>query len=51
MIQLYQQALEQILAYRNQYFDQAMQMREHVLKEREQQFEFEQVKKSQMQEI
>jgi hypothetical protein len=35
MIQLYQQALEQILKYRNQYFEQAMEMRENILKERE----------------
>lgn len=41
MIVLYQQALEQILKYRNQYFEQAMDMRENVLKEREQQLQFE----------
>jgi hypothetical protein len=35
MITLYQQALEQILNYRNQYFQQAMEMRENLLRERE----------------
>ena len=39
MIILYQQALEQILKYRHQYFEEALQMREHVIKEREQQLE------------
>jgi hypothetical protein len=32
------------MKYRNQYFEQAMEMRENVLKEREQQFEFEKMK-------
>ena len=44
MIGMYQQALEQILQYRNQYFEQAMQMRENILKEREQLFEYEKLK-------
>ena len=35
MIAMYQQALEQILQYRHQYFEQAMSMRENILKERE----------------
>ena len=44
MIGMYQQALEQILQYRNQYFEQAMQMRENILKEREQLLEHEKMK-------
>ena len=44
MIALYQQALEQILQYRNQYFEQAMNMRENILKEREQLLEYEKMK-------
>ena len=44
MIKLYQQALEQILQYRNQYFEQAMDMRENILKEREQLLEYEKLK-------
>lgn len=44
MIQLYQQALEQILKYRNQYFEQAMEMRENILKEREQLLGYEKMK-------
>jgi hypothetical protein len=44
MVVLYQQALEQILQYRNHYFDQAMDMREKVLKEREEMLESEKMK-------
>jgi hypothetical protein len=32
------------LKYRNQYFEQAMEMRENILKEREQLLEFEKLK-------
>jgi hypothetical protein len=48
MVVLYQQALEQILQYRNHYFDQAMDMREKVLKEREEMLESEKMKQQQM---
>jgi hypothetical protein len=44
MIQMYQQALEQIMMYKNQYFEQAMQMRENILKEREEMLEIEKMK-------
>jgi hypothetical protein len=44
MILLYQQALEQILQYRNHYFEQAMEMRENLLREREQMLEYEKLK-------
>ena len=51
MILMYQQALEQILQFRNQYFDQAMQMRENIIKEREQLMEYEKMKQQQNGEI
>ena len=51
MIGLYQQALEQILQYRNQYFEQAMEMRENILKEREQLLEYEKMKQQQVTEM
>ena len=51
MIALYQQALEQILQYRNQYFEQAMAMRENILKEREQLLEHEKMKQQQVAEM
>ena len=51
MIQMYQQALEQILTYRNQYFEQAMEMRENMLREREQMLEFEKLKQAQQAEM
>ena len=51
MIQMYQQALEQILTYRNQYFEQAMEMRENMLREREQTLEFEKLKQAQQAEM
>lgn len=41
---MYQQALEQIMMYKNQYFEQAMQMRENILKEREEMLEIEKMK-------
>lgn len=44
MIKMYQQALEQIMMYKNQYFEQAMQMRENILKEREEMLEIEKMK-------
>jgi len=48
---MYQQALEQILTYRNQYFEQAMEMRENMLREREQMLEFEKLKQAQQAEM
>ena len=51
MIAMYQQALEQILQYRHQYFEQAMSMRENILKEREQLFEHERLKQQQLAEM
>lgn len=36
------------MQYRNQYFEQAMAMRENILKEREQLFEYEKLKQQQL---
>ena len=44
MIAMYQQALEQIMQYRHQSFEEAMGMRENLLKEREQVLENERLK-------
>ena len=40
MIGMYQQALEQILDFRNQYFKEAMDMQMNLMKEREKMFAF-----------
>lgn len=39
------------MKYRNQYFEQAMEMRENILKERETLLEYEKMKQTQMNEI
>ena len=40
MIGMYQQALQQILDFRNQYFKEAMDMQMNLMKEREKMFAF-----------
>ena len=39
------------MTYRNQYFEQAMEMRENMLREREQMLEFEKLKQAQQAEM
>ena len=40
MIGMYQQALQQILDFRNQYFKEAMDMQMNLMKERERMFAY-----------
>ena len=49
MIGMYQQALEQILDFRNQYFKEAMDMQMNLMKEREKMFAFQGMQMQQQQ--
>eukprot|EP00347_Sterkiella_histriomuscorum_P023688 403333731 len=51
VIQMYQTALQQILDIKNQFYDQAVQMNDKLIKEREQLLEYEKMKQQQNQEI
>ncbi|CDW85942.1 UNKNOWN [Stylonychia lemnae] len=51
LIHMYQSALEQILQIKNQFYDQALQMNDKLIKEREQLIEYEKLKQQQNQEI
>ena len=49
MIGMYQQALQQILDFRNQYFKEAMDMQMNLMKEREKMFAFQGMQMKQQQ--